>query len=93
MFTINNSYISRPFYKKYLYNKIKSKTYNFESLLCKIQTGRQIILNPSSPYSTRIQVIDDIYSKAVETINSYEMIIDELQKNNDTLEDEIEEKC
>lgn len=88
MFVISNSYISRPYYKKYLYNKKNSTSYNFDTLLCKIQSARQIILSPASSYSTRVQIIDDIYIKAIETINNYEMIIDELQKNNDKIEDE-----
>lgn len=85
---ITNNYISRPYYKKYMYNKYNSKSYNFDSLLSKIQTGRQIILNPAASYSTRIQIMDEIYYKAVETINNYEMIIEELEKNNDKLENE-----
>lgn len=87
MLAISYSSLSRPNYKKYLYNK-KNTSYNFDTLLCKIQTARQIVISPASSYITRIEIIDEIYSKAVETINTYEMIIDELQKNNDKIEDE-----
>lgn len=87
MLAISCTSISRPNYKKYLYNK-KNTSYNFDTLLCKIQSARQIIMSPASSYTTRLQIIDEIYSKAIETINSYELIIDELQKNNDTIEDE-----
>ena len=61
-----------------MYNKYNSKSYNFDSLLCKIQTARQITLNPSSSYTTRIQILDEIYCKAIETINNY-LSIDEIK--------------
>jgi hypothetical protein len=57
----------------------------FEGLVAKILLSKNVVAHPYSSPESRLELINDIYKSAIQTIDEYETIIETLQKENESL--------